>query len=770
MSNWTIDPASEATGTALDIDDRTTYTVTAQDFPSPDPQPQYAVPVDADGQVVTASQYRNRTVTVTVRVDASGASAIQAAINALESKCAKLTRDAVTGSTGIGGTLQYTTPKGSTIFFDVCSAKCDAAVGSWRFAQSRKPEVTLTFEARPFARGTASQLSDHAETTLPWLTFTEASITGDVPALGSLVVDDDQGQSQAWVTWGLRSKNYDTALTAQLAYQAEGLTPLGGGAATASSLSGYSGTGYILANSLATAQQAVLSTQMTTAALTSVTGTASTDTFTKTSHGLTNGTRVTVGTFASSFAGPTSGGTYYVVAAATNTFQLAATVGGSAVDITHDGTLTVTPQTHLTHTSVYHVYARVQQPSANTGTVTVAFQWALGDFRSPTLNTAATLPTGNRGSWELVDLGVVTIPTGTSQWEGRILAGASVPGEDVAIDHVVLIPCECSGVASSLPQLYATPTAYIARDEFQQSAGATTGKTLPTGGTWSGAGDTDDFAMDTTSHYAARTAVSDANGYYSGRFLTASTPTPSEVVVQSTVYISGSALGNGANMIGVLARYTDTSNFLFGGWTYFHLGGIDYVTPIVYKVVAGAVTILGGGDSARFYSGGGFASRLLVQADGMWRLHTAVTPRPVTDPSAFTLAATGYDSALAAGSTLASGKVGIYDSNATATAATRDHAAFYAWVPAVDAAFFANRNATWSWSGTTRTDSAGAFQAPMSSYAGDLLMVPVSGAESRTCQVFVKASRGIPGTSPDSGIDDISARLTITPRYLQIPA
>ena len=34
---------------------------------------------------------------------------------------------------------------------------------------------------------------------------------------------------------------------------------------------------------------------------------------------------------------------------------------------------------------------------------------------------------------------------------------------------------------------------YIARDGFNQTAGALTGKTADVGGTWTGAGDTDDF-------------------------------------------------------------------------------------------------------------------------------------------------------------------------------------------------------------------------------------------------------------------------------------
>lgn len=85
--------------------------------------------------------------------------------------------------------------------------------------------------------------------------------------------------------------------------------------------------------------------------LTAVTAVASTDTFTKTSHGLSNGDLVIL-TALSGGTGLQAGNAgnadeqarvYYVIASATNTFQLALTPGGSAVDFTTDVTaVTVT--------------------------------------------------------------------------------------------------------------------------------------------------------------------------------------------------------------------------------------------------------------------------------------------------------------------------------------------------------------------------------------------------------------------------------------------
>lgn len=87
--------------------------------------------------------------------------------------------------------------------------------------------------------------------------------------------------------------------------------------------------------------------------LTGISGSTATDIFTRNAHGLLNGDLVY-------FWGGTGGGpninfgvNYYVIASTTNTFQLALTAGGVAIDITvanvSNGIL-VTPLTTVTHT------------------------------------------------------------------------------------------------------------------------------------------------------------------------------------------------------------------------------------------------------------------------------------------------------------------------------------------------------------------------------------------------------------------------------------
>jgi hypothetical protein len=85
-----------------------------------------------------------------------------------------------------------------------------------------------------------------------------------------------------------------------------------------------------------------------TAKSSSVTVNSATDTVTWNSHGMSDGQKI--GFFAATMPGGLSAGTlYYVRDAATNTFKVAASSGGAAIDITSNGT-TVTAHTTLTST------------------------------------------------------------------------------------------------------------------------------------------------------------------------------------------------------------------------------------------------------------------------------------------------------------------------------------------------------------------------------------------------------------------------------------
>lgn len=82
-------------------------------------------------------------------------------------------------------------------------------------------------------------------------------------------------------------------------------------------------------------------------ALTAVTGTAATDLINKTAHGLLDGEAV-VFTSGTGFTGIVAGTRYFVRDATANTFKLAATRGGAAIDITADGSAGVFTECAMT--------------------------------------------------------------------------------------------------------------------------------------------------------------------------------------------------------------------------------------------------------------------------------------------------------------------------------------------------------------------------------------------------------------------------------------
>jgi hypothetical protein len=93
------------------------------------------------------------------------------------------------------------------------------------------------------------------------------------------------------------------------------------------------------------AGKSVIAFRPTSLKYTGCTGQATGDTITKAAHGYQDGDTV-VFVSGTGFTGLTAGNIYFVRDRATDTFKLAATSGGAAIDITVDGTVGVF---HLTH-------------------------------------------------------------------------------------------------------------------------------------------------------------------------------------------------------------------------------------------------------------------------------------------------------------------------------------------------------------------------------------------------------------------------------------
>jgi hypothetical protein len=678
-------------GTAMLLVDSTTgWGLISFDAPSPELKLLWTSSVDMDGSLrADPGNYENRTVTAQLAVERSTAALCQAQLRILGHKMGKLGRE--------GGTLKVTYPSGNTFIFDVLAGSHNFTFDH-AFVLGNLAMVNVSFTCLPGARGAEQDLGDNTETTLPALVFTEASIPGDLSALGRLVIDDDSATNQWWMTWGIQSRYYSSSANAALFYQAEGRTTLGA-ATTASSITGSSGSSYAVLTILPSGYVAMLSTQAT---------------------------------------------------------------GGGA---------------HLSHVGTFRVYARVQAPSGNTGTVTMALEWGHGDF----LNVARNAPTDLSGldQWRYVDLGLVSpraVVSGTQQWEGRIIVKATGDSNAIAVDYLLLVPVnEGSGIASGVLRSSA-PSTFNAEDHFTTTTAgnALNARVAPSGGTWATSGDATDLAFDddadpvtaVAGEHIKRSAVSGT----SGRFAILGSTNYVNVQVESRInYVS---LGSGQFLDqGVIARWTDSSNYLRTTFERSNSGGVITNSLRLSTVIAGSATLLA---SATFPAVASISNwwklRLQVNSSG------SVTASILADVNSAGLAVgtvmatcSGSSSALATGGTLATGKPGLWDRVTAAGTSVRYYDDFLVSTFLVDAAAFASQSIEVRYDRVQREDSGGTMWTPVSSYEGDYLKVPPSGAESRTLRALVKMSRNDP-FQLDNAIDDISARLFVTPRYLQVPS
>lgn len=608
------------------------------------------------GESIIDYRFPNRQVTIPLMIKTVGGTSFATVRSLIQAKAAQAQQS--------GSWLKRVTSSGGTLYADIQSAGLKLS-GGW--LQSRKDadnEAVLSLEVSPDFYGNEVQLADHVETSLAELVFTETSVSGDYPARVRVVVDEDQGQAQLGLIWGFRKRNYSSAATARLAYEAEALQPLD--SAVRAALSGASG-----------------------------------------------GTVVTHGTLLTNW-----------------TPVLGMNMAGTA---------------YLTHVGSYRWWCRYRTTSGTA--VQLRGVYDVGDLVLPEENDRWTHPASTAGtSFYIADLGQIRldqVPVGTHRWAGVIQGKGDVGTENVSLDKVWFQPLdEGAGILRAPPNSDPGLAGASARDEFNQTAGALTGKTAPVGGVWAGAGDADDFSVETTGKTAQRTAVSDTIEV--GRYVLSGVAGFAAQAVQVDVKYSAADLAK----LGVLGRYTDTNN-----WVRAVIRPGTSGSVVVEKKVAGAQTELGLA-TITLGSNTWWTIRLVATAAGQWSVWVFRLGSSSGEP-----VLQGYDSVLATGGALASGKPGVYDEHEAATANTRNYDNFAAWVPNTDAVLNPSQSAELRWDRIVREDVGGTAYGPVSWVEGDLPRLPPT-TEGGTVEVFLKASRGNFQSLPDTGIDDISARVT----------
>jgi hypothetical protein len=412
---------------------------------------------------------------------------------------------------------------------------------------------------------------------------------------------------------------------------------------------------------------------------------------------------------------------------------------------------------HMTHIGTYRVWARVYGMADQD--VDLRFVWDVGDLSNPTYNAPVTVREDLSGATELalVDLGEIRLDqvlVGTHIWQGNIQARGEFEGADIYVDTLEFQPID-DGAGKLVVSVTAEPglATYTARDGFNQTAGALAGKTAAVGGTWSGAGDADDFNVSANGDIT-RTAVSDTEP----RFARLGATTPSLVAVQVDMLWSASPTGLST---GVFARYSSTTNLMMA----FVSHSSNQVAVMGHTGAGTFLPLYGNSEALDLRDDTEYTIRMAADALGnfwvwFWETGSAIPGDPVI---------VGNNSAFATGGALDDGGIGVMDYNSSATASTRHYDNFLAWVPDLDAVIHSTQSIELRTEGMYRENSAGTSYGLAVPKSGGLPRIPTSGLESRKVELYLRASRGDLDRMRDPGIDDISARVHYRPSWLIAP-
>jgi hypothetical protein len=417
----------------------------------------------------------------------------------------------------------------------------------------------------------------------------------------------------------------------------------------------------------------------------------------------------------------------------------------------------------LAHVGSFRVKARVRSDTVGGIAPTLRFRltWKVADGPAAS-NEWAYHTTGN-ATYQELDLGAVTIPaviTGTQRWTGQVeaMTGTAV-SETATVDYLVLVPTS-AGYGKARGTYVYSPGSLSGFDDFTgtTAGGALNGRVAPSGGTWATSGSTTDFAFaDALSgEQIVRATASDTGPRWAILGSTSYTNTQVDVLAYRGNTATGTTLEQG-----VVARWTDSSNYLRAVATRDAFGSADTRVFSLVQRVAGTDTTLASTTIPAWTPLAYFAIRLIVFSSGRtlaWFMGSSKTSiLGVIEASS---------TALATGGTLASGKPGIYDTSTHATTATRYYDDMAVSTPAAEPiAVYTGQTMQVRYDATIRDDATGTYTGRPASYRGDRLLIPVG-----TSRVLVKARRNDIETVADNNVTDATqVQVAVTPRGLVVP-
>ena len=408
---------------------------------------------------------------------------------------------------------------------------------------------------------------------------------------------------------------------------------------------------------------------------------------------------------------------------------------------------------NLTHVGEFRPQLRIYV-DATTVALRLTFKALDGPYRSLSYKVPVAI------GFNHIDLGLIRIPQallGTQRWTGQIDAYSTATGGEVfQVDAMWMMPAEQFGRARGT-YAYA-PGALAGRDEFTgtTAGGSLNARVAPTGGTWATSGATTDYAFadDLGGEQVKRTTVSDSTF----RFAVLGTTNYTNVEAGVSVYSTRNDVGASAAAI---ARWTDSSNYL--------RGSIDNWGQLRLAMLVGGVTWILTEVPIAVNAFAWYQLRLVAFAGGFAVLS-------LLNESGITLAeVSAWDSVLATGGTLATGKPGFADSNA-AIANTRYYDNFYVATPAGEGIVcYSTQTIEFRHDDVLREDSTGTYYGPPPEYVGARFTIPPAGGPTRKARVAVIARRNDVENAPDDALtsnattDSTTVAVWKTERGLVVP-
>jgi hypothetical protein len=449
------------------------------------------------------------------------------------------------------------------------------------------------------------------------------------------------------------------------------------------------------------------------------------------------------------------------------------TRSGSVSTNVYRGTLTTSPVAvcgtgNQPHVGVYRVVGAFW--ATGTG-VRVRFAYRDGD--GPIKSLLWETPPAE-DAWVEIDLGVITVseaPFGTQRWVGQVEAYTDTPGDTLDVDYLILVPAGEGYGRARKPLSYPTAQTFAARDEFDQTGGNLSTKTLPVGGSWAEAGGAGNYEIETTNDTAIRGPVT-GEAIGGGRFAIAGATSYTDLVVEADHrHNSRVTTGTTTEAVGV---YTDANNWAVAAIV---VGANDSTNTLVfYKRVGGgavatvaqvAIPVI---EYTKFRH-----TRLYVSSGGVWAIWSSATGSYDVDsvpaPSPAPILA-GRDSDLATGGGIASRKPALYDENGSATTGVqREYDNFIAFAPAADAVVFSGQSVQFRSNGDAiREDASGAYPGRVPEYRGGPFTLSPGGPDDRTNRVAVLRRRNDTYSMAEpSGTDAFTINVYAMERYLHLP-